>query len=57
LGVATYPEHGVTPKALIQTADKALFQAKEEGRDRVVVAPVVREEAERATEVWGVAAS
>jgi diguanylate cyclase (GGDEF)-like protein/PAS domain S-box-containing protein len=57
LGVATYPEYGVTPKALIQTADKALFQAKEEGRDRVVVASVVREEAERATEVWGVAAS
>jgi diguanylate cyclase (GGDEF)-like protein len=57
LGVVTYPEHGVTPKALIQTADKALFQAKEEGRDRVVVAPVVREEAGTATEVQGVAAS
>ena len=57
LGVAIYPEHGVTPKALIQRADKALFQAKEEGRDRVVVASVVREEAERATEAWGVAAS
>lgn len=57
LGVATYPEHGVTPKALIQTADKALFQAKEEGRDRVVVAPVVRKTAGTATKVQRVAAS
>ncbi len=57
LGVAAFPEHGITPKTLIQTVDKALYLAKEEGRDRVVAAPVVREEAEAATESGAVAAS
>ncbi len=57
LGVAAFPEHGITPQTLIQTVDKALYQAKEEGRDRVVVAPVVLEEAESATQSGAVAAS
>jgi diguanylate cyclase (GGDEF)-like protein/PAS domain S-box-containing protein len=57
LGVAAFPEHGITPQALIQTVDKALYQAKEEGRDRLVVAPVVLEEAESAAESGAVAAS
>jgi diguanylate cyclase (GGDEF)-like protein len=35
-GVASYPEHGAVPEALLRAADLALYQAKAEGRDRVV---------------------
>lgn len=35
-GVAAVPEHAGTSKALIAAADKALYRAKDEGRDRVV---------------------
>lgn len=38
IGVATFPQHGQTAQALIQQADTALYQAKEHGRNRVVVA-------------------
>jgi len=38
IGVATYPGHGTTPQALIRNADRALYRAKTEGRDRVIVA-------------------
>lgn len=38
LGVATFPENGVTEKELFQAVDKALYQAKERGRNRVCVA-------------------
>jgi diguanylate cyclase (GGDEF)-like protein len=37
LGVAAYPEHGATAEALVQAADAALYRAKAEGRDRVVL--------------------
>ncbi len=38
LGIAVYPEHGLHPEALLKSADHALYQAKEAGRDRVMVA-------------------
>lgn len=37
MGIAVYPVHG-TAQSLIVTADAALLRAKEEGRDRTVVA-------------------
>jgi diguanylate cyclase (GGDEF)-like protein/PAS domain S-box-containing protein len=37
LGVSAFPEHGRTMNAILQVADDALYRAKREGRDRVVV--------------------
>lgn len=39
LGVACFPQHGSTGEAIIRVADTALYRAKREGRNRVVVAP------------------
>ena len=38
VGAAEYPTHGDTPEELIASADAAMYQAKGEGRDRVIVA-------------------
>lgn len=37
-GVAAFPEHGSTMDDLLRAADKALYQAKANGRDRVEIA-------------------
>lgn len=38
IGVASFPQNGDTGEALLRTADSSLYQAKQQGRDRVVVA-------------------
>jgi diguanylate cyclase (GGDEF)-like protein len=38
VGVALFPDHGQNLEDLFQAADAALYQAKKQGRDRVVVA-------------------
>lgn len=40
LGVASFSEHGTTAEAVIAAADQALYRAKSEGRNRVVVAQI-----------------
>jgi len=36
-GIATFPEHGTAADELIRIADAALYRAKAEGRDRLVI--------------------
>lgn len=38
IGIAALPEHGQSAKTLLDSADAALYRAKREGRDRVLVA-------------------
>jgi diguanylate cyclase (GGDEF)-like protein/PAS domain S-box-containing protein len=38
LGVALYPDHGQTGEVVLRAADTALYQAKNAGRDRAVLA-------------------
>ena len=37
IGLAAYPEHGLAGDTLLHAADAALYRAKREGRDRVVI--------------------
>ncbi|WP_040466893.1 sensor domain-containing diguanylate cyclase [Geminocystis herdmanii] len=39
-GIACFPSHGLTPQAILLEADTALYQAKEQGRDRVIIASI-----------------
>jgi len=38
IGVASFPQHGMSPKELMASADAALYEAKRGGRDQVAVA-------------------
>jgi two-component system, cell cycle response regulator len=38
IGVACFPEHATSPDELLRAADEALYEAKLQGRDRVVTA-------------------
>jgi len=38
IGVSAFPDHGNTVANLLRAADAALYRAKGEGRDQVVVA-------------------
>ncbi len=40
LGVALFPENGLSSESLLQAADDALYRAKSNGRDQVVMAEV-----------------
>jgi diguanylate cyclase (GGDEF)-like protein/PAS domain S-box-containing protein len=40
IGVAAFPEHGMSPREVMAAADAALYEAKRSGRDKVVIATV-----------------
>ncbi len=43
IGVASFPAHGQTPEAIVAGADGALYRAKRNGRNRVVIADANRQ--------------
>jgi diguanylate cyclase (GGDEF)-like protein len=40
-GIAAFPRHGTNASTLLQVADAALYQAKANGRNQVVVSPIL----------------
>jgi diguanylate cyclase (GGDEF)-like protein len=52
LGIAMFPEHGETSQQVLSAADTALYTAKGNGRDRVVIAPLQRNREITSVEPW-----
>jgi diguanylate cyclase (GGDEF)-like protein len=53
IGIGIFPDHGQTPEALIHSADKVLYRAKNNGRNRVeVAAPTLAEPKHDAWQRW-----
>jgi diguanylate cyclase (GGDEF)-like protein len=58
IGVASFPQHGVSPKELMAAADAALYEAKRGGRDQVAIAAektvesVEMPDAEKSATAW-----
>ena len=50
-GVASFPEHGQTMDSLIGAVDAAMYQAKETGRNRIVVSSAHEEDVPDHTEM------
>jgi diguanylate cyclase (GGDEF)-like protein/PAS domain S-box-containing protein len=50
IGIAQAPDHGDSPEALLRAADRALYGAKAQGRDRIVLATEADEAAPVAAE-------
>jgi diguanylate cyclase (GGDEF)-like protein len=47
LGVAVFPDHGSTIRDTLHAADTAMYRAKAEGRDRVIVASISDRQSEK----------
>ncbi|HMD87877.1 MAG TPA: diguanylate cyclase [Anaerolineaceae bacterium] len=44
IGISSWPQHGTTSAEVLRAADKALYQAKMQGRDRAIVAESLQDE-------------
>ncbi len=43
IGIASFPDHGHDKKEILEMADQAMYSSKQQGRNRVFLAPVLEE--------------